>query len=372
MNVKDLDLGHLETEFAPILTVSAPPHVKKPAIEYFLGLTGTDEGKMFIGTSDKFIKNILDLTEDPDDAVVKASYETLINLATLDSTCQRILKCKNCSDVIITNFEKIMDPKYKHADLVCKFLSNLTRSEECAQKVAEIIKDTDKVKVVKLVTILCTKDYNSDADLHYLAPILANLSQSRHIRDEILNRDQWVIQRLLPFVSYMESDIRRLGVVSCIKNCCFDEEHHDWLLSDKVDILSYLLLPLAGPEEFDDDDMEKLPDRIQYLPPDKTRESNAEIRRILLQAILKLCATRDGRQYIKDKNTYVIIRELHKSEGQRSNIPAIMNLIDILIGDEPEPGMENLHEVEIPDHLKEKFKKEDEEDEKEYMAEKPS
>lgn len=46
-----------------------------------------------------------------------------------------------------------------------------------------------------------------------------------------------------------------------------------------------------------------------------------------------------------------------------------MNLIDILIGDEPEPGMENLHQVEIPDHLKEKFKKEDEEDKKEYMQE---
>lgn len=70
-------------------------------------------------------------------------------------------------------------------------------------------------------------------------------------------------------------------------------EHHDWLLSDKVDILSYLLLPLAGPEEFDDDDMEKLPDRLQYLPPDKTREPIAEIRRILLQAILKVstCTT---------------------------------------------------------------------------------
>lgn len=70
-------------------------------------------------------------------------------------------------------------------------------------------------------------------------------------------------------------------------------EHHDWLLSDKVDILSYLLLPLAGPEEFDDDDMEKLPDRLQYLPPDKTREPIAEIRRILLQAILKvsICTT---------------------------------------------------------------------------------
>lgn len=47
-----------------------------------------------------------------------------------------------------------------------------------------------------------------------------------------------------------------------------------------------------------------------------------------------------------------------------------MNLIDIFIGDELELGMENLYQVEIFDYLKEKFKKEDEEDEKEYMVEK--
>lgn len=45
-----------------------------------------------------------------------------------------------------------------------------------------------------------------------------------------------------------------------------------------------------------------------------------------------------------------------------------MNLIDILIGDEPEPGMDNLHQVKIPEHLEEKFRKEDQEDEKEYLS----
>ncbi|XP_061198066.1 protein HGH1 homolog [Saccostrea echinata] len=368
MSVQDLSREHLESEFAPILNLSAALQVKQPAIEYFLGLTGSDDGKMFIGNSTKFIKGIIELTNDPDDVVTEVAYKTLINLATKDTICSRILSSENFSDVVVKKFEKILQSKYKHADLVCKFLSNLSRPEECARKVADIIKENeDKLKINKFVNALCKTDYNAEADLHYLAPIIANLSQIRHIRDEILSRDQWMIQRLLPFVNYKESDIRRLGIVSCIKNCCFDEEHHEWLLSDKVDMLSFLLLPLAGPEEFDDNDMEKLPERLQYLPPDKTREPNPEIRCILLQAILKLCATRQGRLFVKEKNTYIIIRELHKWERQRSNIIPIMNLIDILIGDEPEEGMENLHKVEIPEHLKEKFIKEDQEDEKEYM-----
>ncbi|XP_062614348.1 protein HGH1 homolog [Saccostrea cucullata] len=368
MSVEDLNIEHLENEFAPILNLSATPQVKQPAIEYFLGLTGSDDGKNFIGNSTKFIKCIIELTDDRDDVVAEVACKTLINLATKDTICSRILSSDNFPDVVVKKFEKILNAEYKHADLVCKFLSNLTRPEECARKVADIMKENeDKLKISKFVSVLCKIDHNKEADLHYLAPILANLSQIHHIRDEILSRDQWVIQRLLPFVNYMESDIRRFGVVSCIKNCCFDEEHHEWLLSDKVDILSSLLLPLAGPEEFDDEEMEKLPERLQYLPPDKTREPNPQIRCILLQAILKLCATKKGRLFVKEKNTYIIIRELHKWESQRSNIIPIMNLIDILIGDEPEEGMENLHQVEIPEHLKEKFTKEDQEDEKEYM-----
>lgn len=58
------------------------------------------------------------------------------------------------------------------------------------------------------------------------------------------------------------------------------------LMSPEVDILSRLLLPLAGPEEFDDDEMEKLPDDLQYLPPDKERESDPDIRIMLIETIM--------------------------------------------------------------------------------------
>ena len=63
---------------------------------------------------------------------------------------------------------------------------------------------------------------------------------------------------------------------------------HWWLLSDQVDILPRLLLPLAGPEELDDDDMEKLPDELQYLEPTKTREPDPDIRKNLIEAIFQV------------------------------------------------------------------------------------
>jgi hypothetical protein len=65
-------------------------------------------------------------------------------------------------------------------------------------------------------------------------------------------------------------------------------ENHDWLLSPEVDILPHLLLPLAGPEEFTDDEMDKLPPELQYLPEDKIREPDPDIRKMLLEALIQV------------------------------------------------------------------------------------
>lgn len=93
-----------------------------------------------------------------------------------------------------------------------------------------------------------------------------------------MDKNHCVIQRLLPFTEYYDDTVRRGGIVGTLKNCCFETEYHEWLLSPEVDILPRLLLPLAGPEEFDDDDNDKLPVELQYLPDDKIRDPDPDIR----------------------------------------------------------------------------------------------
>ncbi|KAH7957076.1 hypothetical protein HPB52_015059 [Rhipicephalus sanguineus] len=61
------------------------------------------------------------------------------------------------------------------------------------------------------------------------------------------------------------------------------------------------------------------------------------------------------REHIKNSGAYYVLRELHKSESCRPVVVACENLVDILISDEPEPGMENLKDVDIPEHLTKKF-----------------
>lgn len=55
-----------------------------------------------------------------------------------------------------------------------------------------------------------------------------------------------------------------------------------------MDLLPKLLLPLAGPEEFDEEENEKLPIELQYLGEEKTRESDADLRKMIIEALTQV------------------------------------------------------------------------------------
>lgn len=57
-----------------------------------------------------------------------------------------------------------------------------------------------------------------------------------------------------------------------MKNICFDSTRHEWLLHE-LKVLPYLLLPLAGPEEFSDEDNDMFPTELQVKNKDKFYKS---------------------------------------------------------------------------------------------------
>ncbi len=178
--------------------------------------------------------------------------------------------------------------------------------------------------------VFCQEGYNrKGAGLHYLGPLVSNLSQLTSVRAALMDRSGCVIQRLLPFTGYPGSRGRRGGVVGAIRNCCFDEERHDWLLGSDVDILPRLLLPLAGPtpDGADPEEVERLPLDLQYLDESKKVEEDPDLRRMLLEAITQLCATRSGRCAVRDAGSYAVLKELHAKEEDRAVKLACENLV---------------------------------------------
>ncbi|KAG8954878.1 hypothetical protein FRC04_010361 [Tulasnella sp. 424] len=107
-----------------------------------------------------------------------------------------------------------------------------------------------------------------------------------------------------------------------------------------MNILPAVLLPLAGPEELDPDDMDKLPPSLQLLPDTKKREADPVLRHILLEALVLLCTTRWGRQQLRDNGVYQLVREAHKVDKDEKVLEIIERLVNLLKRDEGpiEPG----------------------------------
>ncbi|XP_018568178.1 protein HGH1 homolog isoform X2 [Anoplophora glabripennis] len=359
------------TELAKFIQVGARLDLKAAALEHLLGLTGTEDGLTTIIEVSQILVSLISLLDDTSVPIAKDASLCLINISANEKGAVALINVdvtKDCpplqtppGNIVCQALKNIFDPGSCIADHCCMILSNLTRPSHLIETVIDVIEKSDK-SFEGLINVFTKNQYNkNNAKLHYLGPVLSNLSQSHRVRMQVLDRNKCVIQRLLPFTEYKDSLVRRGGIVGTLKNCCFEMDFHEWLLSGEVDILPRLLLPLAGNEEFDEEDNDKLPLELQFLPESKTREEDPDIRCILLEALTQLVAKRPNREYIRDKNTYVILRELHKWEKDKKALAACENLVDILIRTEEEIGEENLKEIEVPHDLQKNFDKMQEE-----------
>ncbi|XP_017879857.1 protein HGH1 homolog isoform X2 [Ceratina calcarata] len=349
------------------------PDVKQPklkilATEHLSGLTGTAEGRELLLKCPKVLTQLIVMIQDSDTMISKAALQALINITADEagaSACLLISEVqpkdeKYSSNLVQVCIRCIMDKENALADQCCMILNNMTCLLHLMDRVVTLVEKSNYTWEDIVAVFTVTKYNKAGANLHYLAYVINNVSRSPRVRSYLMDKDRTIIQRLLPFMDYKDNLVKR-GIIGTVKNCCFDTHSHEWLLSPEVDILSYLLLPLAGPEEFDDEDNDKLPICLQYLPETKEREADPEIRLTLLETLFQLCATKGGRQILREKNTYVILREYHKWEQDKRVLLACENIVDILIRTEEEIGLDNLKEVAVPSEYIEKFHKMDQE-----------
>ena len=212
---------------------------------------------------------------------------------------------------------------------------------------------------------------NKHANYDYLAYLLADLSKHKAGRDHFLSRREHdgivPLSKLTVFTEH-PSHIRRRGVASTIKNVAFEIDRHDLLLGDESDlvagipginILPYILLPLAGSEEFPDEESSAMLPDLQLLPPDKAREPDSEILITHLETLLLLTTTKAGRQRLRDVQVYSLVRETHahvEDEGVRE---ACDRLVQILMRDEHENENQDqgtrIEEIDDDDKVEEIF-----------------
>lgn len=279
-----------------------------------------------ICNSENIVTQLVLLLQISHTIINKSAALILVNLSACEKGAQILSNNENCVRVLMEN---ILKPDSNIADACCMILSNISRP---LPYVELVIKSVTQSKFEELLNVFTKVKYNNKGqNLYYLGPVLSNLSQSSTIRKWLLDEDKCYIEKLLPFTEYRDSIVKRGGVIGTLRNCCFETDWHERLLTSKVDILPQLLLPLAGNTEYTDEENEKLPPELQYLLDDKQREEDPDIRCMLLEALTQLCTLQKNREYVRNKNTYVILRELHKWETDPKVLLTCEHLVNILI-----------------------------------------
>ncbi|ORZ11034.1 hypothetical protein BCR41DRAFT_356711 [Lobosporangium transversale] len=253
------------------------------------------------------IQNIVSFTPSTSEffkAIAHDALRSLINLSGETVICNELDDEEFIKHLI---FNIIISKTNILGDLGSMLLSNMCKNDKIANKILNMTgKPVEGLTVAtsvvgQLADIFLKgneKNYNPQCNYDFLASVFATLATIPLGRTQLFAKDSGGLSPLSKIVCFTEHPnlIRRGGVITTIKNASFAVESHPALLDESdINVLPYILLPLCGPEEFDLDDMEGMPEDIQLLPPTKKREADAHLRETLLEALILLTTTRPGR-----------------------------------------------------------------------------
>jgi len=305
----------------------------------------------------KLIRYLSKLIGETDLKLLQALLPILINL----SEDPFFLKQMISQNVVSRVVDAILDSK-NVPKLYVVLLCNITREERGARKLLQIGDTLMGYYVTKLVQIFCENDPNKDKNDEYqwIGSILINITQIKEGRELMLDKSRHLLENVVKFVSHPNL-IRRRGILGTIRNILFDKNSHTYLMNE-LDILPILLNPIRGPEEFSTEELEGMPDSIKYVPHDKSRDEDFECRALAVDCLLLLTSTLKGREVLREKKVYEIIREYDKVEKDELITERIYSIVTLLKGlDEPNEEV-NINPIDVisgrNDDIFEKMKEE--------------
>lgn len=333
---------------------SPQPAVVQIALDNLVGFSQGAHQQVFAYANYEAIQDLKKLSQNDQKTTVTQAVTILANLCDDVTMRKLIVEDVNYLEFLVT---AIIRPTNMNADLMCILLANLAKNDAITKLFEFKIKLSDEQKKIFALdhAMDCLMDcfvkgsdrtLNKYADFDYLAYFFADISRFELGRKYFVTEQAYdevvPISKLLVFTEKYDSKVRREGVASTIKNSLFDVDRHLTLVSnDKINLLPYLLLPIAGPEEIDEDDMFNLPDELQLLPPDKKRDPVDSIICTHLESLLLLCTTREMREFLREKSVYPLVRELHKSAESEQVTDLCDRLVQMLMRDEaPQDAMD--------------------------------
>jgi len=343
---------HLEPLKDLKLLIRDYTQIATDSLTILVNLTGSGDKEIleYYSRDNDFVEQILKKTiDDISEPNADLCCALLANLVKDDTLAKRLITA-----------ERDVPPKKQ----VKVKLKTTSKGEVVAEKVDQPVNlqiSTSKRILDQLMDVFvkgANKSLNPKADYDYLAYVVADLSKFEEGRNYLLERQEYddvvPITKLVVFTEH-GSLIRRKGIASTIKNSAFERSKHEYLMRAEgeggVGLLPYILLPLAGNEEFDAEESEGMLDELQLLPPDKEREVDDDVIATHVETLMLLTAERQGRDTLRAVKVYPIIRELHLKREAENVSEACVRLVNVLMRDEEgeEGDVQKIKKIEEED-----------------------
>ncbi|KAM5434590.1 Protein hgh1 [Microsporum ferrugineum] len=294
------------------LLVRDYPPIAKDALTILVNLSADEEVLKELAEDDAFLETLLKKVTNPKERAVSEITMLLANLAKSDSI-RRIVSLERAVPEGVSTSSKAMDQL-----MDCFIKGGRGGGGDGAA--------------------------GDDADraYDYLSYFFADISKFQEGRAYFVTEQAYdsviPITKLTVFTEH-RSHVRRRGVASTIKNVAFEVSSHPSLMSEsEVNLLPYILLPLAGPEEFGDEESSSMLPDLQLLPPDKQRDPDPDILTAHLETLLLLTSTREGRDTLRRIQIYPLVRECHLHTANETVQEACDRLVQVIMRDEEGEG----------------------------------
>ncbi|KAK9480127.1 hypothetical protein V1514DRAFT_326484 [Lipomyces japonicus] len=324
--------------------------IRNIALQNLVGLSTGPQRTIFLQNDLRPIKDLKIIARDSA-PIAKQALTILANLSEFVKVRSLLAEDLTFLEFVVSSIAK---PDESNADLFCILLANIAK-DNATSNIFKLEKDSNKTSDIQSSKVLdqlldcfvkgADKKLNKNANFDYLAFVFADISRLVEGRTYFTTKQEYdgvvPLSKILVFTEY-HSPVRRAGVASTIKNSLFQLQEHMALFDpEDVNILPYILLPLAGPEELKAEETLELPDELQFLPPDKKRESDKDILGIHVESLILLGSTKAGRDYMRDRGVYPLVREVHLNVEDEDVREICERFVQLIMADEPGESSEN-------------------------------
>lgn len=169
-------------ELLPFLRPGARIDLQAAATHHVLALTGGASGRSLLARQEALLRALAELAAAPVPAPSRDATRALVNL-TADPGLHDLLLAAD-PELPGRLLALALDPLWPWAEEAAAALANLSREPApCTAVIGKLAAaEPGRLGLEQLVHALCMPDYNAGAPLHYLGPLLSNLSQRAEVR----------------------------------------------------------------------------------------------------------------------------------------------------------------------------------------------